>query len=76
MKFIVLFVMEQGRDILLDVAEVTVGRFSENPARKLFIVMIVTPLVMNSAQLWFIDNVIKRTERIDTDSLARKLLAT
>jgi len=75
MKFTVLVLMEFGSDVLLDTAATFLGGWTNDPTRKLFVVMIATPLVMNSAQLWIIDNVIKRSERVGTDSLAKKFLA-
>jgi hypothetical protein len=36
--------------------------------------MIVTPFIFNSAQLWVVDNIIKRSERADPEKLVSRLL--
>ena len=63
MKLIVAFIMRTFRDILLKVADMALGGYNSDPSEKLMIVMVLTPLVFNTLQLWIIDNLIKRSER-------------
>lgn len=59
MKLIVYVFLKTCRESILEWSDVVLSRYEERPDEKLFIVMIVTPLVMNTVQLWTIDNFIK-----------------
>lgn len=59
MKLVVYGILKTYRESILEWSDMVLARFSEQPERKLFVVMIVTPLVMNTMQLWIIDNFIK-----------------
>ncbi len=68
MKFCVVVFMRVCRGPLIALASWVLGRYDEHPASKLFIVMVVTPLLLNTLQLWIIDNILKKSERIvDSD---------
>lgn len=68
MKFIVVGIMTFCRSPLISLASIVLSRYDDYPSRKLMIVMIITPLCLNSGQLWVIDNIIKKSERVDEKS--------
>ena len=74
MKLIVYVILKEYRDLILSFADSMLARWETEPDAKLTVVMIVTPLVMNSVQLWIIDNFIKaKPMPVNVDSV--KLLA-
>ena len=76
MKFIVLIFMKLAADPLIDLSDIFLDRFDDNPWEKLVIVMVVTPFIFNSAQLWIVDNIIKRSERDNSNKLDSRLLVS
>jgi hypothetical protein len=76
MKLIVLLFLKLASDPLLDLSDIFLDRFDDNPMKKLMFVMVVTPLVFNSAQLWIVDNIIKRSERLRSEKLDSRLLVS
>lgn len=76
MKLVVLLFMSLAADPLIDLSDIFLDRFDANPLEKLIVVMVVTPLIFNSAQLWIVDNIIKRSERVNLDKLDSRLLAS
>ena len=76
MKFIVLIFMKLASDPLIDLSDIFLDRFDENPWEKLVVVMVITPLIFNSAQLWIVDNIIKRSERASLNKLDSRLLVS
>jgi hypothetical protein len=59
MKLIVYTILKSYRDLILGWSDLALSRYGGAPEKKLFVVMIVTPLIMNTVQLWIIDNFIK-----------------
>jgi len=59
MKLIVYGILKTYRESILEWSDIVLSKYSERPDSKLFVVMILTPLVMNTVQLWVIDNFIK-----------------
>ena len=76
MKLIVILFMQIAADPLIDLSDIFLDRFDYNPGEKLVLVMIVTPFIFNSAQLWVVDNIIKRSERADPEKLVSRLLVS
>lgn len=76
MKLIVILFMQIAADPLIDLSDIFLDRFDDNPGEKLVLVMIVTPFIFNSAQLWVVDNIIKRSERADPEKLVSRLLVS
>ena len=60
MKLAVYHLLRTHADWFLWSADLLLSPRETDPARKLWIVMIFTPLVMNTVQLWIIDNFLKR----------------
>ena len=73
MKVIVYAILKHYRDWILSCSDSLLDRWQDAPDTKLFVVMVVTPLVMNSVQLWIIDNLIK-AKPVSVDLDAAKLL--
>lgn len=69
MKVCVLIVMRLGGNELLALAKVVLSRYDKYPSRKLMIVMVVTPLLFSTVQLWIVDNILRKSERSDPSSI-------
>ena len=76
MKLIVILLLKFASYPLLILSDIVLDRFDDNPMKKLMFVMVVTPLVFNSAQLWIVDNIIKRSERMSHEKLDSHLLVS
>ena len=59
MKLVVYGILKSYREAILGWSDACLDRYRDDPRRKLFVVMIVAPLLLNSMQLWIIDNFIK-----------------
>jgi hypothetical protein len=59
MKIIVYAILKTYREPILGWSDTLLYRYEDSPEKKLMIVMVITPLVMNTVQLWIIDNFIK-----------------
>lgn len=70
MKLCVVEGMRKGKRVLLSLAGFLLTPFSTNMHAKLMVVMIVTPCVFNSFQLWVVDNLIKKKSEKENILLA------
>lgn len=59
MKILMVFLMVTFASMLQGVAATVLAPVADSPRVKLLIVMILTPLLMNSFQLWVVDNFIR-----------------
>lgn len=57
MKIVLVLMLVMFSGILIPVAEAVLHPFMEYAALKLLVVMILTPMVMNSLQFWLVDNI-------------------
>lgn len=57
MKFVMVFAMLQLASPLQAVAQLLLSPFEASAQAKLFMVMVLTPGVMNSVQFWLVDNI-------------------
>lgn len=73
MKLVVYGILKTYRESILEWSDMCLDRFRDEPERKLFVVMVVTPLVMNTMQLWIIDNFIK-TRHSSKDTLSEPFI--
>ena len=59
MKICVYTLLKTYGDIFLFCADTILSPWNDRPDAKLWVVMVFTPLVMNTIQLWIVDNILK-----------------
>ena len=76
MKIFIYSILKTYRDIFVTASRLILSCWNEEPNRKLIIVMILTPLLFNTLQLWIVDNFIKKRPygKTATSMDARNLL--
>lgn len=72
MKACMVLLMGGFAEFWASVTNVVIGPFTENPNLKLFLVMVVTPLCMNTFQLWFTDAFLKHNPVVNSGAFNTK----